>query len=178
MRFGSLLIFAGYRFIRTPAEGRDGETHRVPVSQVRTTMPIPERLLIRMKLALGALSAVAYLACWASLPIGILGPISTGLFWLSIVIWFVTRTSQVSPHWNKLFGISLTIIWCLHAAAWHFVREVPHVDRFALPLYAVVAVGPGVYSRMKYASYSLTAFMVLLGPWEPARRLPPQDGRV
>lgn len=164
--FGSVFGFAGYRFLRTPADESEGEIHTEPTRQRRRSIKMPQPLVVKLRQVLGALSAVAYLACWAGLPSGIIGPIATGLVWISFVIWFFARTTRGTPHWNKLGRIVLAVMWCLHAAAWHFVQEVPHVDRFALPLYALTSVGPDSYSRMRFASYSLTAFVVLLGPWQ------------
>jgi hypothetical protein len=166
--FGSVFGFAGYRFLRTPPDEdeSENEVHTEPTRERGTRIKIAQPLIVKLRLVLGPLSAVAYLTCWASLPTGIIGPIATGLFWLSFVIWFFSRTTRGAPRWNRLGRIALAVTWCLHVVAWHFVQEVPRVDRFALPLYAVTTVGPDVYSRMRFASYSLTAFIALLGPWQ------------
>jgi hypothetical protein len=160
--FASVFGFAGYRFLRTPVEESEAE----PTRQRSTSLKIPQPLIVKFRRVLGPLSAVVYLACWTSLPITIVRPIATGLVWTSFVIWFLAKNSRGTPHWNRLSKILLAVIWCLHAAAWHFVQEVPHVDRFDFPLYALTVVGPDVYSRMMCASNSLTAFVVLLGPWQ------------
>ena len=164
--FGAVFGFAGYRFLRRPADESEGEIHTEPTRQRSTRIKIPQPLVVKLRHVLGPLSAVTYLACWAGLPSGIIGPIATGLVWTSFVIWFFARTTRGTPHWNRLGRIVLAVMWCLHAAAGHFVQEVPHVDRFDFPLYALTVVGPDVYSRIRFASYSLTAFMVLLGPWQ------------
>jgi hypothetical protein len=164
--FGAVFGFAGYRFLRRPADESEGEIHTEPTRQRSTRIKIPQPLVVKLRHVLGPLSAVTYLACLAGLPSGIIGPIATGLVWTSFVIWFFARTTRGTPHWNRLGRIVLAVMWCLHAAAGHFVQEVPHVDRFDFPLYALTVVGPDVYSRIRFASYSLTAFMVLLGPWQ------------
>jgi len=125
---------------------------------------------------LGAFSAVVYFACWTPFPAAILGPVSLGLVWASILIWLLARTSRGTLHWNRLSRIVLLVMWCLHESFRWFVREVPVVHSMPAPLYAVITVGPDVYLRMRSATHSLTSFGILFGPWQRGTRLDKAGG--
>jgi hypothetical protein len=129
-------------------------------------MRISQLLVVKLRSVLGPFSALIYFACWAPFPAAVLGPISFGLVWASILIWLLARTRRGTLHWNRLSRVALVVIWCLHESFRWFVQEIPTVHAMTLPVYAVITVGPDVYLRMGSAAHSLSAFGILLGPWQ------------